>query len=320
MEARLTVDNLMAFHTPRGVIPLAQIDCTLMSGTKSVTLSALAADPDVSGYKKTKIFGKQGAYVALSAVFFDGVSYIFAPPFFVPSCRLQWSIRDRDKNLDFGALDLMTGTFSCGADAATALGLDAIQSGLLNDTFGSKPKCTVTGMPFPGGCFRGDTLVHSEHGVRPIRDIRVGERVWSWNEKNGNHELAPVLQSIVRPAADLPTLDTGAEVFQGTGGHPFWVDGKGWVKAADLSSGDDVRTATGQSQAVTSNRSAEETDFYAGYDLESDHMAAWKHPLLQLRPASYGPGPSLGGVVCNLELGGNHTFYVGTSATLVHNK
>jgi hypothetical protein len=318
---RISVGNLLQDGSPSGTLAVPFIDCTLfVSESQWVTLSALPIDPDITAYKAKKAFGKQTAHVTMRATFYDGEARVTA---YVPveSCSAKWSVKDGDKDLSFiSDADTLSADFKCGSDIFAALSLDALQSDAMRATFGEKPRCKIAGKPAPGGCFRGDTVVHTDKGLVAIRDVRVGDRVWSWNEATGNIELAPVLQSIVRPATGLRTVDTGAETFRVTDEHPFWVEDRGWVKAAELGEGDVVRTRTGEALAVRSNRRTEDVAFFAGYDLDFDRRAALRQPLFQLVPASLGRGPALGGVVYNLEVGRNHTFFVGQSATLVHNK
>jgi hypothetical protein len=45
-----------------------------------------------------------------------------------------------------------------------------------------------------GNCFVAGTPVSTEHGLRPIERVRVGERVWSFNHRTGGWELKPVLR------------------------------------------------------------------------------------------------------------------------------
>lgn len=113
-------------------------------------------------------------------------------------------------------------------------------------------------------CFVGGTLVHTENGLVPIKDIKVGEKVLSKPE-NGEGELVykPVLRTIVTD--DVPVyfstftpesvddlnytekydLSLYADVLC-TANHPFWVVGKGWVEAQQLQLDDDVLLKNGE--------------------------------------------------------------------------
>ena len=46
--------------------------------------------------------------------------------------------------------------------------------------------------------------------------------------------LKPVLKTIINPGKDIFRLRTKGETLEVTGGHVFWVSGKGWIKARQL--------------------------------------------------------------------------------------
>ncbi len=45
-------------------------------------------------------------------------------------------------------------------------------------------------------------------------------------------------------------LQVDGKVFRTKGGHPFWVDGKGWVETCDLRPGDPLLKHDGQTTPV----------------------------------------------------------------------
>lgn len=177
------------------------------------------------------------------------------------------------------------------------------------------------------GCFRGDTLVATETGLRPIRTIRVGDPVWSWDESSGEIVLSKVSRIYRKRASGLRTLQVGQETIFTTDAHPYWVEGKGWVEACRLRVGDTLLTDDGTRLAVLSNDRADSQSFYAGYDVTKDHgeMASMEQQGL-FRLAAFQPSePSqanhgIEGVVYNLEVEDTHTFFVGKQKVLVHNK
>ena len=88
-------------------------------------------------------------------------------------------------------------------------------------------------------CFVAGTLVVTEAGFRPIETIKAGELVLSWNEQSGELGFNKVAQTFVR-RADLIYQVTYADgtFLETTWNHPFYIKGKGWVKAKDLRDGD----------------------------------------------------------------------------------
>jgi hypothetical protein len=177
------------------------------------------------------------------------------------------------------------------------------------------------------GCFRGDTLVATETGLRPIRTIRVGDLVWSWDASTGKKVLRRVSRTYRKLALGLRILHVGQEKIFTTDAHPYWVEGKGWVEARRLGPGDTLCTDDGMRLAVLSNDRVDSQCFYAGYDTTKDHESmASLDQQVSLRLASFQPSERfreshrIEGVVYNLEVEDTHTFFVGKQKVLVHNK
>lgn len=101
--------------------------------------------------------------------------------------------------------------------------------------------------------FVSGTLVHTDKGLVPIKDIKVGDMVLSRDQHNAEGELVykPVLHTIVtkdvpvffatftpESVDDLPfeqqnNFDLYVDVLC-TASHPVWIQNKGWVKASDI--------------------------------------------------------------------------------------
>ena len=131
-------------------------------------------------------------------------------------------------------------------------------------------------------CFGAGTLVRTLDGPRPIESIRAGDRVLSQETSTGSLRFEPVVAIFHNPPA--PTLRVALEGQSPvivTGIHRFWGAGKGWVMARELKAGDRVRTLGGVS-AVES-----------------------------VAPDRVQP-------VFNLEVHGQHDYFVGSAGALVH--
>jgi RHS repeat-associated protein len=142
----------------------------------------------------------------------------------------------------------------------------------------------------PCNCFGKGTLVWSATGLRQIQDLRVGDQVWSWNEQTGEIALKPITETFVtpdRPLVELAVSGSVSEVITTTPGHPFWVEGAGWVHAEELVAPDALRFA----------------------DTTADPASA----------ARLVDGPPARGTVYNLTVAEFHTYFVGNSGVLVHN-
>ena len=138
-------------------------------------------------------------------------------------------------------------------------------------------------------CFAAGTLVETAEGPRAIESVRVGDLVLSRDEATGETGFQPVTEVFITPDKEVLELtvtdDQGAsETVLATPGHPFWVEGQGWVTAAELRVGEALITA--------------------------------EQGLATLSAAL-----SRGGrrTVYNLEVEGWHTYFVGEAGAWVHN-
>jgi hypothetical protein len=96
-------------------------------------------------------------------------------------------------------------------------------------------------------CFRGDTLVETVDGAKPIQDIQIGELV-----KTHTGQFRRVLKTMQRnlkQRAEMIWVRTAHGVTKTTLRHPFWTRRDGemcWVAAEELRSGDPVFYPAGQ--------------------------------------------------------------------------
>jgi hypothetical protein len=140
-------------------------------------------------------------------------------------------------------------------------------------------------------CFVAGTKVVTIDGLRSIEEVTAGTLVLSRSESGDTTDWRPVLQTFVnhsRSLVRLSTLDSDGrnEVFETTGNHPFFTEGRGWVDARDLVPGEDL--------------------LIDGYG----------------RPVRLVNADSLDRQVpvYNFEVDEFHTYFVGASAIWVHNR
>jgi RHS repeat-associated protein len=138
-------------------------------------------------------------------------------------------------------------------------------------------------------CFAAGTLVATPQGPKPIDALHVGDLVTSRDEATGETTTRPVTRVFVTPDKDVLDLsfahpDGTVETITATPGHPFRVEGTGWVEARDLALGATVQTAESGLATLSATLSrAERTTVY------------------------------------NLEVEGTHTYFVGRTTAWVHN-
>jgi hypothetical protein len=99
--------------------------------------------------------------------------------------------------------------------------------------------------PVQGSCFAAGTPVWTKRGISPIEQVELGDLVLSQNPDSGELAFRAVVGRTIRPRVDLVAVQVGGESLRATLGHPFWVSGRGWVKARDLKPHDPIRTSNG---------------------------------------------------------------------------
>jgi RHS repeat-associated protein len=95
-------------------------------------------------------------------------------------------------------------------------------------------------------CFTEDTLIYTKDGYKEIKDIEVGDEVYSENPETGEQGLKRVLNVFVNTTKELIHLKVGDQEIKTTSNHPFWVEGIGWGDAGDLKPGDRLVMYSGE--------------------------------------------------------------------------
>jgi hypothetical protein len=138
------------------------------------------------------------------------------------------------------------------------------------------------------GCnsFTADTLVHTENGLKPISEIKVGDKVLSYDERTETTSDQPVM-TVIQGEKQYQiikiTLNSGDSI-EATAEHPFYIKGKGWNPASRLKVGQALQLHNGTTVVV------KEID--TSVRLEK---------------------------VYNLTVANTHNYFVGESGVLVHN-
>lgn len=74
------------------------------------------------------------------------------------------------------------------------------------------------------GCFPADTPVSTEHGLKPIQDVRADEPVWAFDLQDGEWKLRRVVETFEHDyIGDMVTITIDGDRIKSTSGHPFWV-------------------------------------------------------------------------------------------------
>ena len=178
----------------------------------------------------------------------------------------------------------ITGAITGGMQGAASFMKSSKMMGSLDEAshFSKKVKTTKG---CPKDCFAAGTMVKTEEGYKAIEEIEVGDKVWSWDEATGEQALKTVVQLFRNEKERIVHIEVAGEKIQTTLGHPFYVVGKGWVKAGELKSGDVLKLYDGKEAEINSI-----------YIKESKPVITY-----------------------NFEVEDSHTYYVTQSDVLVHN-
>lgn len=115
-------------------------------------------------------------------------------------------------------------------------------------------------------CFARGTLVATRKGMKAIESLRVGDLVLSRDISTGELSWKPVIQTTTRPPRVVYDISLDGEKLRCTGGHLFWVSGKGWTKASQLKPGDILHCASQPVVALKVDQLPEEQTFNLAVD------------------------------------------------------
>lgn len=136
-------------------------------------------------------------------------------------------------------------------------------------------------------CFVAGTMVATENGHKPIETIKVGDYVWATDPETGETDLKQVVNTFINETTEVSHVTINGEVITSTQTHPYYVVGQGWTLARNLRAGDVLVMLNGKRII----------------------LEQVQHEILESPVTTY-----------NFEVDGFHTYYVGKTDILVHNK
>ena len=167
-------------------------------------------------------------------------------------------------------------------DNALEAAVDGAADGFLGGAIGG----FITGGIASKHCFVAGTLIHTEDGLVPIEEIKPDQRVWAEDPTTGERTLKRVVCLFRNEKYELVHLQVNGENITTTVGHPFFVQGKGWVAAKELVVGDKLELLDGGEAYIDAATTEELVDPVKVYNFEVEDF---------------------------------HTYFVGTISILVHN-
>ncbi len=161
--------------------------------------------------------------------------------------------------------------------------------------------------------------VHGGQSYKRIETIVAGDRVLAWSETTGALSWKPVQQTFVRTTGAIYklTYDDGT-VVETTWNHPFYLEGRGWVEAKDLTPADVSATAG----------SLADNHRLLALAADGAHGGMTYAGMVSGRDVPRGPAAALvstrkterpGVTVYNFEVAEAHTYFVTKAQVLVHN-
>lgn len=87
-------------------------------------------------------------------------------------------------------------------------------------------------------CVTSDTLITTPEGKVPIKNLKPGDKVLTYNENTGEIELDSI-QDTMNREDEIYILDLGEEKLEITGEHPVYTQ-RGWIKVSELKEEDQI--------------------------------------------------------------------------------
>ena len=135
-------------------------------------------------------------------------------------------------------------------------------------------------------CFVKGTKVKTENGFKNIEDIKIGDKVYSYNLNNNSLELKKVLNTIKSNTIDTYKVTIGGKTVEMSPKHHLYIIDKGWVRAYNLNVNDKLLDVNGKQITISKIE-------YKKYDSPIDTY--------------------------NLTIEGNNNYFVTDIQVLVHN-
>lgn len=133
-------------------------------------------------------------------------------------------------------------------------------------------------------CFTGDTPVLTSSGLVNIQDLKVGDKVISYNEETKQNEEKSITNIKSHEDYDLYYIITRTDTVRCTYDHPFYIKDKGKVLSRNLRAGDILIDKDGNERRIQS----------IAYSIEDTET------------------------VYDIAVEGNNTYYVGKDSILVY--
>ncbi len=173
-------------------------------------------------------------------------------------------------------------------EGAAAKGVGAVAGKIVEKGRAKLDKIGVLPCKSCSSCLISGTPILTPDGQRKIDDLEVGDSVIAYDTATGS----PREQKVTHVFRDITLvwyeIRVGEDTLTVTDNHPFWMEERGvWVAAKDLTVGDRLRPIDGELAAIQSIKARQ---------------------LERSEP------------IYNIEVAGDHNYFAGDAAWLVHNQ
>jgi DNA-binding protein YbaB len=120
------------------------------------------------------------------------------------------------------------------------------------------------------GCFTGETLVHTKNGLKQIKDIKIGDEVYSYNEENNVTTTQKVVSLFEDTVEEILEIETEKEIIRTTRNHPFFVNGE-FKDAEQIEIGEYLFSKNEENLQVISLNYIPETTKIYNFEVQDDH-------------------------------------------------
>ncbi|MBQ3420653.1 MAG: hypothetical protein IJH34_03090, partial [Romboutsia sp.] len=105
---------------------------------------------------------------------------------------------------------------------------------------------------YGGFCFTSDTLIYTKDGYKYIKDLQIGDQVYSINKYTKEKGIKKVTNVFIKKVDSIIHIIIKGAVIKTTLKHQFWVVGKGWIKACELKAGYNLELYSGKTCEIMS--------------------------------------------------------------------
>ncbi|WP_445115536.1 polymorphic toxin-type HINT domain-containing protein [Acinetobacter sp. WZC-1] len=137
-------------------------------------------------------------------------------------------------------------------------------------------------------CFVAGTLVETDKGLKPIEQLKSGDFVWSRNDSSFEYNYQAIIgtkrtdNQIIHKIVIKNDKNIEDTIFT-TEEHPFWIENKGWLKAALLQAGMKLVDRDNRVLEVIYHEKLVHTDTVYNIEVEATHtyhvgrLGTWVH-------------------------------------------